>query len=631
MLVWKFLSQSNVTTTAAFQRYRQPFIVATTIKVPHQLYSSPAPRVAKSLKSFSKRKNNMEEERLDNCSRPIRRSPRTRPTSLLPSSSPLSDPFSVANQTRATSITPTPRKRQRLFTSSTSSSSEEMKPQYTTMTILPETPASMSSPSKILELVTSNAAYVADEYCAIPLTFSSSSSSSSKRSTRTSSSGKKKKNKNDDDVASQLTSLDVARVNPNVTFLDLELPATELRPSVTLTTGQCFHWQAVETINTAADEVQRIMKKEKEVEDSATSMTASSPTTTTPAKSAWGIHNAVEWVGTLRISPAAVSSFVSTEKISDKSGDEDWNEDSIVVVLRETSTTTLYRVLYAPRHLTPPDIRQFLYHYFQVESQDSCSSVSLERLYQIWSRQCPRLRQIAACLPGVRIVDQDPFECLISFICSSNNNIPRITKMLAAIRREYGRPLVRIPIRGDVLNDEEYVLYSFPSLSRLAQLATEADLRNKCGLGYRAKYVMETLKLLQSLGGEAYLQELRAIQDPVIVQEKLCQFLGVGRKVADCVALFSLQQDNAIPVDVHVWDIARRDYDIKKQLVSVKSLTPTVYKLVGDLFRERFREKAGWAHSLLFVAELPSFRAALTPELIREMEMVCIFSKIACI
>jgi N-glycosylase/DNA lyase len=183
--------------------------------------------------------------------------------------------------------------------------------------------------------------------------------------------------------------------------------------------------------------------------------------------------------------------------------------------------------------------------------------------------------------------------------------------MLDAIRREYGEPLVTVGCES---------FYSFPSLEALAK-ATQDDLR-KLGLGYRARYLVETIALLQSLGGEEYLHKLRAISDPVKVQDELLQFSGVGRKVADCVALFSLQQDSAIPVDVHVWNIARRDYDPEGVLVDVKSLTPTIYRQVGDLFRSRFSSKSGWAHSLLFVAELPSFRAALPTHLVEEMDRV---------
>jgi len=295
-----------------------------------------------------------------------------------------------------------------------------------------------------------------------------------------------------------------------------------------------------------------------------------------------------------------------------------------VVVLRETPNSVWYKTLYEPSSVTGAfDARTFLYSYFQLQG------IELRDLYEEWSTQCSRLQRIAACFPGVRIIDQDPWECLVSFLCSSNNNIPRITKTLNAIRREYGEPLYTVTPNcfgeGKTLVDfdeasSSNVLYSFPSLEKLKAHATESGFRNKCGMGYRAKYLMKTIKKLDSLGGETYLQELRSISDPTVVQEKLIQFQGVGRKVADCVALFSLRQCDAIPVDVHVWDIARRDYGADAIVQTAKSLTPTIYKQIGELFRTRFPNKSGWAHSLLFVAELPSFRPALPDDIVEEMQ-----------
>jgi N-glycosylase/DNA lyase len=95
----------------------------------------------------------------------------------------------------------------------------------------------------------------------------------------------------------------------------------------------------------------------------------------------------------------------------------------------------------------------------------------------------------------------------------------------------------------------------------------------------------------------------------------LCTLRGVGPKVADCIALFSCDQTGCIPVDVHVWRIACRDYDTSLQ--KAKSLTPTIYERVGDLFREKYGSHAGWAHSLLFAAELPAFRVLL-PEILQK-------------
>jgi N-glycosylase/DNA lyase len=275
---------------------------------------------------------------------------------------------------------------------------------------------------------------------------------------------------------------------------------------------------------------------------------------------------------------------------------------SVVVAIQETATTTLYRPL--TTQVSADDLFLALKEYFRLQH-------SLAKISQTWSSSDSRLATIADCIPGVRIVEQDPFECLISFICSSNNNIPRITKMVNAIRANYGDELLSIG---------EETFYSFPSLEQFISKANDDDLKSKCGLGYRSKYILETLPLLQEKGGEAYLADLREINDPIIVQDKLIEFCGVGRKVADCVALFSLRQDDAIPVDVHVWNIARRDYDPDNALATVKSLTPTTYRQVGDLFRSRFTQKAGWAHSLLFVAELPSFRPVLPKGLVEEMD-----------
>lgn len=91
---------------------------------------------------------------------------------------------------------------------------------------------------------------------------------------------------------------------------------------------------------------------------------------------------------------------------------------------------------------------------------------------------------------------------------------------------------------------------------------------------------------------------------------------GVGRKVADCVAVFALDQPGCVPVDTHVWAIACRYMD--ESLKGVRSLTPAVHERVGGLFRDRFGAHAGWAHCLLFAAELPAFADLLPAEVARE-------------
>uniref|UniRef100_A0A6U6FTQ8 DNA-(apurinic or apyrimidinic site) lyase n=1 Tax=Odontella aurita TaxID=265563 RepID=A0A6U6FTQ8_9STRA len=362
-----------------------------------------------------------------------------------------------------------------------------------------------------------------------------------------------------------VVSKDLEAIAPERPWTDLRISPDELRPSATLTTGQCFNWIVVQSDRNGLPSG----------DDGGVANMAQ--------KSAWGTHDATEWVGPLR----------------------DW-----VFCIRETSTTTLFRVL----HGTPKGAEEYLRRYFQLETQ-------LVPLYNLWSESDSRLSKIAAAIPGVRVVRQDPKECLFSFICSSNNNIPRITLMLSRLREKYGVHLMEVPARtldsGGVLRSgEKLKIYSFPTLAALAP-ATDIDLR-AMGLGYRAKYIAETTKLLNEVGGEDFLFSLRK-SNASFVQEELIKFSGIGRKVADCVALFSLDQIEAIPVDVHVEHIARRNYD--PTLVEVKSLTPTVYKRVGNIFRRRFSSHAGWAHSLLFVAELPSFRPALPGDIVEEMDL----------
>lgn len=290
-----------------------------------------------------------------------------------------------------------------------------------------------------------------------------------------------------------------------------------------------------------------------------------------------------------------------------------------VLSIREAPDTTLYRVIASSASAPLLDgndskknsVKDVLYDYFQL-------GTSLASLYEQWSREdARRLARIAEVVPGCRILRQDPVECLFSFICSSNNNIPRITLILKRLREQYGEALLEIPIVSTADGERgSMALHAFPRLEAI-QSISEQDLRD-LGLGYRAKYIVKTSELLVSSGGNSFLEHLRG-QDADSVQKELIKFHGVGRKVADCVALFSLDQSSAIPVDVHVQHIACRDYN-STLLNENKSLTPTVYREVGDIFRTQFASHAGWAHSLLFVAELPSFRAVLPEDMIYEMD-----------
>ena len=149
----------------------------------------------------------------------------------------------------------------------------------------------------------------------------------------------------------------------------------------------------------------------------------------------------------------------------------------------------------------------------------------------------PLLREAYETHHGLRLVEDPPFPTLISFICSAQMRVRRIHGMVSTLAREY----------GDEVAFDGKTYHAFPTPDQLAQ-ATEAELRD-LGLGYRAPYVVRTAEMVAS--GEAHPGEARALpyED---AREYLTQFVGVGEKVADCVLLFSLGFDEAVPLDTWI-------------------------------------------------------------------------------
>ncbi|KAH6782637.1 8-oxoguanine-DNA glycosylase 1 [Perilla frutescens var. frutescens] len=223
--------------------------------------------------------------------------------------------------------------------------------------------------------------------------------------------------------------------------------------------------------------------------------------------------------------------------------------------------------------------------------------ISLNSIWDEFRAADERFAELALYLEGARVLRQDPLECLIQFICSSNNNIQRITKMVDFISSK-GRFL------GNVGGLD---FFEFPSPEKLA-LLSESELR-EAGFGYRAKYIVGTAAALQSKpgGGLEWLASLRKVDLQGAI-DGLSSLPGVGPKVAACIALFSLDQHHAIPVDTHVWQIATR-YLIPE--LAGTRLTPRICNRVADAFVSKYGKYAGWAQTLLFIAELPSQKAIL--------------------
>uniref|UniRef100_A0A8C8ZFX1 N-glycosylase/DNA lyase n=1 Tax=Prolemur simus TaxID=1328070 RepID=A0A8C8ZFX1_PROSS len=234
--------------------------------------------------------------------------------------------------------------------------------------------------------------------------------------------------------------------------------------------------------------------------------------------------------------------------------------------------------------------------YFQLD-------VSLAQLYRHWGSVDSHFQEVSQKFQGVRLLRQDPIECLFSFICSSNNNITRITGMVERLCQAFGPRLTQ-------LDDVTY--HGFPSLQALAGPEVEAHLR-KLGLGYRARYVSASARaILEKQGGLAWLQQLR--EAPYEEAHKaLCALPGVGTKVADCICLMALDKPQAVPVDVHVWQIAQRDYSWHPTTSEAKGLSPQTNKELGNFFRSLWGPYAGWAQAVLFSADLRQSHRAQEP------------------
>ena len=188
-----------------------------------------------------------------------------------------------------------------------------------------------------------------------------------------------------------------------------------------------------------------------------------------------------------------------------------------------------------------------------------------------------RLRESAARYRGMRVLRQDPWECLASFICSSASNIPRITKNVESLCEAYGRPVGS----GGGRN-------AFPTPEALSR-AGEAPLR-ALGLGYRAAYLAETATAVE--GGDVDLMSLR--EEPYeSALQALTELPGVGDKVANCVLLFALDKPEAFPVDVWI-DRALREWYLGDDAATVSraKMRPWAQRLFGPY--------AGYANHYLF-------------------------------
>lgn len=301
--------------------------------------------------------------------------------------------------------------------------------------------------------------------------------------------------------------------------------------------------------------------------------------------------------------------------------------------LEQSEKYVRYRSIWPATETVPPsppasvspdegdDSKELLMYYLNLEP-------NLADLYKEWSKRDQNFKKKAPKFTGVRILRQDAWEALIGFICSSNNNIIRISQMVDKLCLHYGKFIA-------TWNDKPY--HDFPTPESLTGDGVETHLR-ELGFGYRAKYIAQTAKMVAEDRDAGWLDSLRNPESPAYGQaaspagemkpegrdgyreahEALLALQGVGPKVADCVCLMGLGWGESVPIDTHVWQIAQRDYKFGKGRHA--SLTKATYDAVANHFRKLWGKEAGWAHSVLFTADLRVFAERLDSKVVLKKE-----------
>jgi len=190
---------------------------------------------------------------------------------------------------------------------------------------------------------------------------------------------------------------------------------------------------------------------------------------------------------------------------------------------------------------TPESVAKWdwLTHYLQLD-------VDLDEVLRAFPDDEPMRTARGACR-GLRLLRQEPWECLASFILSSTKQIVQIRQVIGRLCERYGEPLTVVPGWP--------AAHIFPSPACLACL-TETDLRT-CGMGFRAPYLLATARLVAS--GQCDLARLQTLP-LTAARAELMTLPGVGRKVADCVLLFAYGFQSAFPLDVWVMKALRQLY-----------------------------------------------------------------------
>jgi N-glycosylase/DNA lyase len=241
-------------------------------------------------------------------------------------------------------------------------------------------------------------------------------------------------------------------------------------------------------------------------------------------------------------------------------------------------------------HLSP----QSVHAYFRLDDD-------LERVYSRIMKD-DHMTEAIQRYYGLRLIQQDVWECLVSFVIATNTNIPRIKLMISELCERFGEKAA--------FEGSQYALFPRPEV--LADASLEDLIA--CGLGYRARFVKSVAQKVSS--GKVDLEELKLLDydraREVLIERLLGEktLLGIGRKAADCVLLFSCGKDSSFPIDVWMARVLAKYYPglfdqqmadrLNAHVSSAMRLSGGAYERISASMREYFGEYAGYAQQYLF-------------------------------
>lgn len=220
------------------------------------------------------------------------------------------------------------------------------------------------------------------------------------------------------------------------------------------------------------------------------------------------------------------------------------------------------------------NLKELVHSYFDMDRDYEKIKKSLRKIDE-------HMKESISYGDGIRLLNQDLWETIISFIISANNNIPRIKGIIERISKRYGNKII--------WDGAQY--YSFPTPKQLGKASVE-ELRN-LGLGFRDVRVYETTQMV--VNGEVDFDKLHNEKDTQVVRDELLKLPGVGPKVADCILLFStLKRLDVFPIDVWVRRVMNELYIHNEDENKVDK------KLVLSLANDKFSDLQGIAQQYLF-------------------------------